>query len=66
MLKVEEKAGLLEVPEIPAKYKGRIRIGTLSWTYDSWKGLIYQPEKKYETAEYLIDYSKYYNTVELD
>jgi len=51
---------------MPSGYKDLVRIGTSSWTYDSWKDLIYQPSKKYKTHEYLADYSKYYNTVEVD
>jgi len=41
----------------------QIRFGTCSWKYDSWKGLIY-PESS--TFNYLEEYSKYYNTVEVD
>lgn len=40
-----------------------IRIGTCSWKYDSWKGLIYPNESK---INYLQEYSKNYNTVEID
>lgn len=40
-----------------------LRIGTCSWKYDSWKGLIY-PEL--DKINYLKEYSKYYNTVEID
>lgn len=38
-------------------------IGTCSWKYDSWKGIIYP-----DTAQinYLEEYSKHYNTVEVD
>ena len=38
-------------------------IGTCSWTYDSWVGLIYSEKKK---ENYLGEYSKYYSTVEID
>lgn len=40
-----------------------IRIGTCSWKYDSWKGIIY-PDK--EGFNYLTEYSKHFNTVEVD
>lgn len=40
-----------------------IRIGTCSWKYDSWKGIVY-PEKK--NFNYLVEYSKHFNTVEVD
>jgi uncharacterized protein YecE (DUF72 family) len=40
-----------------------IRIGTCSWKYDSWKGIIYPEKGKFN---YLEEYSKYYNTVEVD
>lgn len=40
-----------------------IRIGTCSWKYDSWKGLIYSDKAK---LNYLKEYSEHYNTVEVD
>ncbi len=40
-----------------------IRIGTCSWKYDSWRGLIYPDSPK---INYLKEYSKCYNTVEID
>lgn len=43
--------------------KNRLHIGTCSWKYDSWRGLIY-PEQG--PINYLREYSYYYNTVEID
>ena len=40
-----------------------LRIGTCSWKYDSWKGLIY-PDK--DEFNFLSEYSKHFNTVEVD
>lgn len=40
-----------------------IKLGTCSWKYDSWRGLVY-PEKK--QINYLEEYSKQLNTVEID
>jgi uncharacterized protein YecE (DUF72 family) len=40
-----------------------IRIGTCSWKYDSWRGLVYSDEQK---INYLKEYSNLYNTVEID
>ncbi|WKZ69195.1 MAG: DUF72 domain-containing protein [Melioribacteraceae bacterium] len=40
-----------------------LRIGTCSWKYDSWKGLIYPNEPK---INYLHEYSNHYSTVEID
>ena len=57
---------MLSQLKIPKKYKDLIKIGTSSWKYDSWKDLIYQPEKHYQSYDYLNDYAKYYNTVEVD
>ncbi len=51
---------------IPEKYLPYLRIGTCSWKYDSWKGLIYDNDIKYSPYDYLPDYAKYYNTVEID
>lgn len=49
-----------------SNYHSNLRIGTCSWKYDSWKGLIYEAEKDYKPYDYLIDYAKHYNTVEID
>jgi uncharacterized protein YecE (DUF72 family) len=40
-----------------------LRIGTCSWKYDSWKGLVYSAKS---SINYLAEYSKKYNTVEID
>ena len=40
-----------------------LRIGTCSWKYGSWKGLVY-PDT--EEINYLFEYSKHFNTVEID
>jgi uncharacterized protein YecE (DUF72 family) len=41
----------------------KIRFGTCSWKYDSWQGIVYSPNAK---NNYLNEYSKKYNTVEID
>ena len=40
-----------------------LRIGTCSWKYDSWRGIIYSSKKN---INYLEEYSTRYNTVEID
>lgn len=40
-----------------------IRIGTCSWKYDSWRGIIYSDEQK---INYLKEYAAHFNTVEID
>jgi uncharacterized protein YecE (DUF72 family) len=40
-----------------------IRFGTCSWKYDSWVGLVYSDAKN---KNYLSQYSKKFNTVEID
>jgi uncharacterized protein YecE (DUF72 family) len=40
-----------------------LRIGTCSWKYKSWQGLVY-PDKK--DINYLEEYARQYNTVEID
>ena len=40
-----------------------IRIGTCSWKYEAWKGIIY-PEK--DKFNFLEEYSKHFKTVEVD
>lgn len=41
----------------------RLNIGTCSWKYESWRGLVY-PE--FGNFNYLEEYSKKYNSVEID
>lgn len=43
--------------------KTKLAIGTCSWKYASWKGIIY-PESG--SFNYLEEYSKHYRTVEID
>jgi uncharacterized protein YecE (DUF72 family) len=52
--------------DIPAEFAGHLRIGTCSWKYDSWEGLVYEPGKRYRPEDYLPDYAKYFTTVEID
>ena len=40
-----------------------IRIGTCSWKYDSWRGIVY-PETG--AFDYLREYSRHFDTVEID
>jgi len=41
----------------------QIRIGTCSWKFQSWHGLIYSAAKG---IDYLEEYARHYNTVEID
>jgi uncharacterized protein YecE (DUF72 family) len=41
----------------------KFRIGTCSWKYPSWEGLVYSAPKG---IDYLAEYSRKYNTVEVD
>ncbi len=45
------------------KIESKIYFATCSWKYDSWKGIIYPDEKKFN---YLEEYSKYFDSVEID
>lgn len=40
-----------------------VRLGTCSWKYDSWKGIIYPAAGKFN---YLAEYAKHFTTVEID
>ena len=40
-----------------------LRIGTCSWKYESWQGLVYPQTGNFN---YLQEYSKHYDTVEID
>lgn len=41
-----------------------IKIGTCSWKYDSWRGLVY--DELVPKENYLVEYAKQFNTVEID
>jgi uncharacterized protein YecE (DUF72 family) len=43
----------------------QLKIGTCSWNYESWVGLVYSQPHQY-AAEYLKEYSQKYSTVEID
>ena len=51
---------------IPEAYRESLWLGTCSWKFESWKGLYYHPTKSYEADDYLPDYAKYLNSVEID
>jgi uncharacterized protein YecE (DUF72 family) len=51
---------------IPAAYRSSLRIGTCSWKYDSWKGLLYEPGKSFRPEDYLREYAGRLNSVEVD
>jgi uncharacterized protein YecE (DUF72 family) len=38
-------------------------IGTCSWKYDSWRGVVYS---KGDGSDYLHEYSRHFSTVEID
>lgn len=43
-----------------------LRIGTCSWKYPSWKGLLYKRQKHYRPQDYLHDYAQSLDSVEVD
>jgi len=43
--------------------RNHLRIGTCSWKYDSWKGLVYPTANE---VNYLQEYSSHFSTVEVD
>jgi uncharacterized protein YecE (DUF72 family) len=51
---------------IPKKFQRYLHIGTCSWKYDSWKGLVYDPPVRYRPEDYLSDYARHFRTVEVD
>jgi uncharacterized protein YecE (DUF72 family) len=52
--------------KIPREYQACLRIGTCSWKFDSWKGLFYDSSKNYKPDDYLVDYARHLNSVEID
>jgi uncharacterized protein YecE (DUF72 family) len=51
---------------IPKRLQPRLKVGTCSWKYDSWKGLIYEEGKAYKAQDYLADYARRLGSVEID
>lgn len=51
---------------IPEEYRKFLKIGTCSWKFESWKGLYYETGKSYRAGDFLPDYAKYLNSVEID
>lgn len=51
---------------VPESLRSFLRLGTCSWKYDSWKGLIYDQAKSYRADDYLADYARHLTTVEID
>ena len=43
---------MLNLLNIPSAYENRLRLGTCSWKYDSWKGLVYDAGKAYQAGDY--------------
>lgn len=52
--------------EVPEEFSAWLRVGTCSWKFDSWKGLLYQEGKDYRPNDYLADYAKKLRSVEVD
>ena len=47
----------------PVRHLEHLRIGTCSWKYPSWKGLVYSAVKN---INFLREYATHYDTVEID
>jgi len=52
--------------EIPAPCRSFLRVGTCSWKYEGWKGLICRSGVQYAAGDYLTDCARHFNTVEVD
>jgi uncharacterized protein YecE (DUF72 family) len=57
---------LMDFAPLPQGLSGYVRLGTCSWKYPSWKGLLYDPEKSYRPQDFLEDYARSLDTVEVD
>ena len=51
---------------MPKELKPFLKLGTSSWKYDSWQGLLYPPGTKDTPGSYLAEYAKHLGTVEVD
>lgn len=48
---------------IMSKFSELVKIGTCSWKYPSWKGILYSEKV---SSNYLSEYARHYSTVEID
>jgi uncharacterized protein YecE (DUF72 family) len=56
----------LKLAPLPQELRRYLRVGTCSWKYPSWKGLLYDPEKSYRPQDFLRDYARSLDSVEVD
>lgn len=54
------------VLSLPENYRPYLKMGTCSWKYDSWNGLVYPEEGLVINEDYLDYYSTVFQTVEVD
>ena len=46
---------MLQPLTISKAYAEHLKIGTCSWKYESWQGVVYDPDKRYSPLHYLPD-----------
>ena len=46
--------------DIPKEYRACLRLGTCSWRYEGWKGLVYRPDVRYTGEDYLAEYARHF------
>jgi uncharacterized protein YecE (DUF72 family) len=51
---------------LPEDFRNLLRVGTCSWKFDSWKGLVYRSNLSGGPADYLRNYARIFDTVEID
>ncbi len=51
---------------VPTALEPFLKVGTSSWKYDSWQGLLYPPGVKDAPGGHLAEYAKHLRTVEVD
>lgn len=57
---------MLDVIDVPKRYAPYLFVGTCSWKFDSWKGLVYDATKRYRAHDFLPDYARLFKSVEID
>ncbi len=56
---------MLSPYDVPGDFMSHLRINTCSRKYDSWKDLIYDPDRRYRPDDYLPDYARHFTAVEM-
>ncbi|NLH17839.1 MAG: DUF72 domain-containing protein [Phycisphaerae bacterium] len=62
----DNKPPALSRLSVPEEFRGLLRIGPCSWKFDSWKGIVYRANLAGGPSDYLREYARIFDCVEID